>query len=118
MIIEQRIYTLHPHIFVEDFLEAYRREGFDLQRRVLGGFVGYFTPEFNELNRVVHMWAYTDLEDRRVRRAALGREPQWQAFLAKVRPMFSAMRNEILYPTDFALEASPLLQAHQPAPVA
>jgi hypothetical protein len=102
MLIEQRTYTLHSHCTVADYLEPYRSMGLPLQQKHLGGFLGFFTSEFGVQNRLVHQWAYSDLEDRRTRRATLAQEPEWQRCLTLIRPMIASIENLILYPTEFS----------------
>lgn len=50
----------------------------------------------------MHLWAYADLEERRKRRARLAEQPQWQACIAKIRPMIRTMENRIMVPTAFS----------------
>ncbi|QVQ53480.1 NIPSNAP family protein [Spiractinospora alimapuensis] len=102
MVIEERIYNLDPGVPTQDFLKVYAEKGLPSQRRILGGFLGYFTTEFGVQNQVTHMWAFTDLEERRRRRAALAADPDWQECVAIVRPMIIAWENKIMYPTDFS----------------
>lgn len=102
MLVEQRIYDLHPGVPMQDFLSAYAEKGLPTQRRILSGFLGYFTTEFGVQNQVNHFWAFTDLEDRRRRRAELAADPNWQECIAIVRPMIAKWENKIMYPTDFS----------------
>ena len=41
MIVEQRTYTLYPGQHLK-YLEAYEKEGLEIQRPILGNLVGYF----------------------------------------------------------------------------
>lgn len=102
MIIEQRTYTLHPHVNMKDFLDAYEHLGLETQQRILGKIVGYFTIEFGTQNRVTHFWRFADLEERRRKRAELAADPQWQKCITEVRPMLKEMENAILNPTSFS----------------
>ena len=45
--------------------------GMEAQKEILGHMVGYYATEIGELNQVVHMWAYEDLNSRVERRAKL-----------------------------------------------
>jgi len=101
MIIEQRTYTLHPGKMAE-YQRIYEAEGVELQKRILGRLVGYFTSESGVLNQLIHMWAYDDMMDRHTRRAALQAEPQWQGYLAKVLPLIQIQHSQILTPTKFS----------------
>ena len=75
---------------MKDFLDNYSSLGLPVQKRLLEGFLGYFTSEFGLQDQVVHLWAFTDLEDRRRRRQLLAEDADWQACIA------------ILYPTAFS----------------
>jgi NIPSNAP len=101
MLVEQRTYTLHPGQ-TATFLDAYRGGVCDLQVRVLGTMIGYFTTEIGPLNQVVHLWGYESLDERLRRRKALFEAPEWQAFLRKVLPLIVTMENKILIPTAFS----------------
>jgi len=61
--------------------------------------VGLWQTEMGQLNEVVHMWAYPDLNERAAVRAKLGQDPEWQAFLAKGTPLLAHMQSTILIPT-------------------
>lgn len=66
--------------------------------------VGMWTTDVAQLNQVVHLWAYNDLNHRVEVRAKVVQEPEWQAFLKKGYPLLAEMQSIILTPT----ETSPL----------
>ncbi len=66
--------------------------------------VGLWQTEMGPLNEVVHMWVYRDLKDRADSRAALAKDPAWQAFLARAVPLLLHMQAIVLVPTP----ASPM----------
>lgn len=101
MLIEQRTYTFATGK-VPAFLAAYEARGRALQSDILGHMVGYFTSEFGEQNQIVHLWAYTDLEDRQARRQRLLAVPEWQAFMAEISPWILKQESKILRPTAFS----------------
>lgn len=101
MIVEQRIYTLHPGK-VPEMVRLYRDEGLALQQRHLGRFIGYFTTETGNLNQVVFMWGFDSLDDRAARRERMAQDPEWQRYLQKVVPLLVKQENRILRPTDFS----------------
>jgi NIPSNAP len=101
MIVEERIYTFHPGK-VPLFMAAYEARGRELQSRILGRMVGYFTSEFGEQNQTVHLWAYDSVTDRAERRARLAAEPEWRSFLAEILPMIIRQESRILTPTHFS----------------
>ena len=61
--------------------------------------VGLWQTEMGQLNEVVHLWAYADLNERAAVRAKVGQDPEWQAFLAKGTPLLAHMQSTILIPT-------------------
>lgn len=101
MIVEQRTYTLVPGATAE-YLEIYEREGLEIQRPILGNLFGYFSSEVGPLNRIVHMWAYEDFEDRARRRAELLSNPDWNDFVKKLRPLIQHQESCILRAAPFS----------------
>lgn len=102
MLIEERVYRLHPEVPVTKFLEIYETQGLPIQKPILGGFLGYFITEFGVQNELTHWWAYQDLEDRRARREKLSRTPEWITCIETIRPMLISMENKIMYPASFS----------------
>ncbi len=100
MIVEERIYTLHPGQ-APAYLKAYEQEGLAIQKPILGRLVGYYMTEFGPLNQVIHLWAYESHAEREERRAKLGASEAWKAYLGKVRPMIVTQENKILVPAPF-----------------
>ncbi|HUG38127.1 MAG TPA: NIPSNAP family protein [Candidatus Limnocylindrales bacterium] len=64
--------------------------------------VGLWQTQIAQLNEVVHLWVYRDLNERAAARAKRGEEPEWQAFLAKSAPLLAHMQSVILIPTAFS----------------
>ena len=60
--------------------------------------VGLWQTETGQLNEVVHMWVYKDLNDRAAARARLAGDPQWQAFLGKSPALLQHMQSVVLMP--------------------
>lgn len=102
MIVEMRTYDLYPEVAMQDFLKQYEELGLPTQKRILEGFLGYFTTEFGTQNQVRHFWAFADLNERQRRRAELAADPQWQACISVVRPMIARWENTIMSPTSFS----------------
>src|SRR5690606_11959376 len=101
MLIEQRIYRLHPGR-LGAYLELMENEGLPILQPILGRLIGYFTTEIGDVNGIVHMWGYDSYEDRAARRARLAADPRWQAFTPKILPMIAKMENSLLVPTRFS----------------
>ncbi len=100
MIVDERIYTLHPGN-VPLFLKQYEKEGMEVQVRILGNMVGYYFTDVGPLNQVVHLWGYESMNDRYERRARLQASEEWQAYAKKMRPLVSHVENKILIPASF-----------------
>jgi hypothetical protein len=60
--------------------------------------VGLWQTEAGQLNEVVHMWAYRDLNHRVEVRGDVMKDPEWQGFLAKSAPLLAEMRSVALVP--------------------
>lgn len=101
MIVEERIYTIAPGK-LGAYLEIYTKGPLDLQKRIQGNLIGYFTTEVGQLSSLVHFWGYDSFEDRLERRARLAAEPEWQEYLKACTPMIIEMQNRIMLPTLFS----------------
>lgn len=66
--------------------------------------VGLWQTEAGQLNEVVHLWAYRDLNHRAQVRADVLKDPAWQEFLGKSAPLLAEMHAVILVPSP----ASPM----------
>lgn len=110
MILEIRTYSLKPGT-MNQYLKLYEAEGFDVQKRTLGGFVGSFVTEVGALNQIVHLWAYRDMDERMTRRAKLSADPIWQAAVAKFISCFVDQESRVLLPTS----RTDMLAAYLPA---
>ncbi|MEN9889467.1 MAG: hypothetical protein RL559_1504 [Pseudomonadota bacterium] len=100
MLVEMRTYTTHPGR-LREYLALYQAEGLAIQQRILGRMVGYYSSEIGELNQVVHLWAYQDLNERSERRAALLADPGFKAYVHKMLPLLVKQESRILNPTAF-----------------
>jgi hypothetical protein len=100
MIVEMRTYRIKIGA-MPAYMKAYQEKGLAVQTRVLGHMVGWYTTEVGELNQVVHMWAYKDLNDRAERRARLFQEPEWLEYLAASRPFLEHQENKLLNPAPW-----------------
>jgi len=103
MYYELRTYTIAP-TKLGDWLALYKREALPVQQEYLGQLVGFFTTEFGVANQVVHIWAYTSLDDRAERRAKMMSDPRWQEFsrLNKELGAVMALDSRMMRPTDFS----------------
>ncbi len=100
MFVEQRTYTLQPGT-VRDYLALYEAEGLPIQLRMLGRLVGYYATETGALHQVIHMWAFTDLNERQERRDRLLLDPDFKRYVAKILPLLVNQNSQILRPAPF-----------------
>jgi hypothetical protein len=100
MIVEERTYTTHPGKWRE-YLRLYEAEGLAIQRRILGRMVGYYHTDIGELNQIVHLWAYEDLNERAERRTRLMEDPAFCAYVARMLPLLQTQTSRILKPAPF-----------------
>lgn len=100
MFIEVRTYRLRNGT-VPAYLSAVA-EGIAIQRRHLGTLVGYYASEIGPINQIVHIWAFASLDDREARRARLNADPEWQAFLPRIRDLIDVAETRIMKPAAFS----------------
>lgn len=100
MLVEQRTYTAYPGKW-RDYLTLYEATGLEIQRRILGRMVGYYTVDSGTLNQIVHMWAYLDPQEREDRRAQLMADPDWLEYVRQMMPLLIRQESRILKPTSF-----------------
>lgn len=103
MLYEIRTYTFKP-LRSAEWLALYKSEGLPLQKELLGELVGFFTTEIGDINQIVHIWAYTGLDDRIARRDRMAADSRWQAFGRKVQALdiLVSMESRIMRPTGFS----------------
>ena len=76
--------------------------GLEIQRRHLGTLVGYYASEIGPSNQIVHIWAFASLDDREARRARLNADPDWIAFLPRIRDLIEEADTKIMKPAPFS----------------
>jgi hypothetical protein len=101
MFYEVRTYRLKNGT-VPIYLRVVEENGIAIQKRHLGELVGYFFSEIGPINEIVHIWAFSSLDDREERRARLMADPDWQAFLPKIRDLIEVAENKIMKPAAFS----------------
>jgi hypothetical protein len=101
MIVEKRTYTLYPGK-TSDYMKFYQAEGLAIQTRILPRMVGWYYSDIGELNQIVHMWGYEDLNERERKRKELGADAGWQAYIVKIRPLILRQESQILMPAPWS----------------
>jgi len=76
MLHEIRSYTLIPGK-VPDYLKLAEEVSLPIRRNDAGVLVGWWSSEIGELNKLVHLWEWKDLEQRQRQRVVLRARPGW-----------------------------------------
>ncbi|MGP4753287.1 NIPSNAP family protein [Agrobacterium pusense] len=100
MFYEIRTYRLKNGA-IPAYLKVVEEEGIEIQKSHLGELVGYFFSEIGPINEIVHIWAFSSLDDREERRARLMADPRWLSFLPKIRDLIEVAENKIMKPARF-----------------
>jgi hypothetical protein len=79
MYVEQRMYTTHPGK-LPAWLKAYEEIGGPCSARHVGPLVGMFTVEVGQINRVLFLRGFDDIDDRERGLAAREADPEWARF--------------------------------------
>jgi hypothetical protein len=101
MFYEIRTYRLKNGA-IPAYLKVVEEEGIAIQKKHLGELVGYFFSEIGPINEIVHIWGFLSLDDREARRGRLMADPEWQAFLPKIRDLIEVAENKIMKPAAFS----------------
>ncbi|MEP7295800.1 MAG: NIPSNAP family protein [Burkholderiales bacterium] len=107
MLVEQRIYSLVPGGTAE-YVKVYEECGREVQERILGKMLGYYTRDIGELNQLVYLWPFDSMDERTRRREALLADPDFKVFRGKIRHLLVRQENSLLVP------AGPQQQAPRP----
>src|ERR1700759_4185647 len=93
MLYELRTYTLRPGT-IGDMVKAASTLSHDIRGNDFGKLEGYWFTEIGPLNQVMHMWSYSDLNERARLRAKLAKNSRWVGeYIPVIRPLL--MRQEV-----------------------
>lgn len=95
MIVEMRTYTLVPG-GVKQYLDKYNELGRARQTEILGNLLGLYQSESGNLNQLVFLWEYEDMNDRAKRRASLMSDPVFTEFRQTTRMLLLSQENRFL----------------------
>lgn len=74
----------------------YASEGWPVLEKHPARLVGYFTGDVGALNQLVHLWKFEDDADRRAFWAGVMADADFQAFVAKLRPLLQSQHNQLM----------------------
>ena len=93
MIYELRTYTVKPGT-IGDMVKAASTMSREIRGDDYGKLEGYWATEIGPLNQVMHLWSYSDLNERARLRAELARNPRWTGeYTPLIYPLL--MRQEV-----------------------
>lgn len=64
--------------------------------------LGFWYTEVGQLNEVVHLWAYADLNERQEKWSKWAKDPRRAEVMKKLQGVILSQTNKILSPTDFS----------------
>ena len=101
MIYEMRTYQLKVGT-LQKYLKQFEEKGLPIVRKYCT-LVGYWTIESGRLNRVIHIWSFKDLEDRRNAREKWWQDKDWmEDYVPLALPMVESQESTILAATNFS----------------
>jgi hypothetical protein len=87
MIYELRTYTVKPGT-IGDMVKAASTVSLDIRGNNFGKLEGYWFTEIGPLNQVMHMWSYSDLNERARLRGELAKNARWTSeYIPLLRPL-------------------------------
>jgi hypothetical protein len=101
MIYEMRTYRLKVGV-LSAYMEQFGRVGLPVVQRYCT-LVGYWAIESGQLNRVVHIWSFEDLERRRIARERWWNDPEWtEGYIPLALPMVESQESVIMSAASFS----------------
>ena len=101
MIYEMRTYQLKVGT-TQKYLKQFEEKGLPVVSKYCA-LVGYWAVESGVLNRVVHIWSFKDLEDRRKAREKWWQDKDWtEGYVPLALPMVESQESIILTAANFS----------------
>jgi hypothetical protein len=101
MIYEMRTYQLKVGA-VQTYVKQFQEKGLPIVSKYCT-LVGYWVVESGSLNRVVHIWSFKDMEDRRRSREKWWQDTGWtEGYLPLALPLVLSQESTILTATAFS----------------
>ncbi len=101
MIYEMRTYTLHVGMLAK-YIRQFEEKGLPIVSRYCR-LVGYWAVESGELNRVISIWAFEDLEQRRQSREKWWADQEWlNEYLPLALPMVARQESTFMSAARFS----------------
>ena len=102
MIYDFRMYTLKPGA-TPDYMAGVREVGLPIRQRHGVTLSGWYHSDIGELNQVVHIWGFNDLNHMREAKAAVAADPDWTGkYLPRNRGLVEAQKTYLMNSPSFA----------------
>jgi hypothetical protein len=96
MLYELRTYTVKPGA-VGDMVKAASTVSHDIRKNDFGKLEGYWFTEIGPLNQVLHLWSYSDFNERARLRGELAKNSRWTGeYLPMIRPLLMLQEVRLL----------------------
>ena len=79
-----------------EVVEIYKSAGWPALSKHPNKLVGYFTGDIGAINQLIHLWKFDDDADRRAFWAGIYADPDFMAFVGKLRPMLTLQENKLM----------------------
>jgi hypothetical protein len=94
------IYELRTYAVIvgkmSEVVSHYKNEGWPALAKHPQKLVGYFTGDVGAINELIHVWKFDDDADRRAFWAGVFADPEFMAFVAKIRPLIAHQNNKLM----------------------
>lgn len=101
MIFEMRTYTIKIGQ-LNNYINHFEKIGMPIISKY-ATLVGYWHTEIGELNQVIHIWSYNDLNERAQKRDELYKDAEWLSeFIPEAMNMLEKQESKILSASNFS----------------
>ncbi|GGE48775.1 NIPSNAP family protein [Halopseudomonas oceani] len=101
MIFEMRTYTIKIGR-LNNYINHFEKIGMPIISKY-ATLVGYWHTEIGELNQVIHIWSYNDLNERAQKRDELYKDAEWLSeFIPEAMNMLEKQESKILSASNFS----------------
>ncbi|WP_036191591.1 NIPSNAP family protein [Marinobacterium lacunae] len=101
MIFEMRTYTIKIGQ-LNNYINHFEKIGMPIISKY-ATLIGYWYTEIGELNQVIQIWSYSDLNERSEKREELYKDASWLSeFIPKAMQMLEKQESKIIIPSNFS----------------
>ena len=101
MIFDHRTYTIQPGK-MNAYVDIFETVANPVAQKHGLQLVAYFISKVGQLNQVVHIWQYKNMEEFEVLREKRDADPEWAVYRQKIAGMITAQEDKIMVGTNFS----------------